>query len=72
MYVVCNYVFDLHCSEYRNKEFINEDSADNSMINYTQSKTFFFHKETSNPNVSESDTICTISIPMVVSRLEKQ
>lgn len=56
-----------HFREYRNKYF-NESNLleEGKVLEYTQLKTFHFSPETSQENASESDTICTLNIPLVV------
>ena len=43
-------------------------SADGSLLTYNQSRIFNFSPETSGAGLRETDTICTINIPLVVKR----
>ncbi|XP_003387595.1 PREDICTED: lysosome membrane protein 2-like [Amphimedon queenslandica] len=52
--------------EYRIKYFNTSDLLDgDNVLQYTQRKTFHFSSSTSQNNTSETDTICTINIPLV-------
>ena len=53
--------------EYRRKQFI-EFSPDQQFLKYNQTKVFYFDRDATDPRLSESDTICTINIPLIVCR----
>ena len=53
--------------EYRTKD-IAGFSDDKEQVTYTQKKVFYFDQDATGPNLTETDTICTINIPFIVSR----
>lgn len=58
----------LICSEHRAKTFT-DASQDPDQITYTQQKIFTFDGNKSGEGLSDTDTICTINIPLVVSAM---
>jgi len=52
--------------EYRTKTF-DDHSDDPDQIAYTQQKIFRFDENRTRAGLAETDTICTINIPLVVS-----
>lgn len=52
--------------ETRIKNILNT-SADGSLLTYNQTRIFNFSPETSGAGLRETDVICTINIPLVVS-----
>lgn len=44
-------------------------SVDGELLTYNQTRQFFFNQETTGEGLQESDTICTINIPLVVSKV---
>ena len=67
-----NYVHVL-CYDYRETRIktVLNTSADGSLLTYNQSRIFNFSPETSGAGLRETDTICTINIPLVVSAFTK-
>ena len=58
------------CRETRIKTVF-DTSADGSLLTFNQSRIFNFSPETSGAGLRETDTICTINIPLVVKRESK-
>ena len=69
MYIVNAFKnFFCYFREYRNKYFNESDLLeDETVLRYTQLKTFHFSSSTSQNGASEDDVICTINIPLIVS-----
>ena len=58
----------LFSSEFRVKHFNESDLLCNqTLLQYTQTKTFHFNQERSGEGLHEDDIICTINLPLVVS-----
>lgn len=56
----------LHGSEYRLKYFKKFTDSDTRLV-YNQTKTFYFNASASGGNLTESDRICTINLPLVAA-----
>lgn len=54
-------------SEHRTKKLI--ETTNQTELNYTQTKVFIIDSGKSGKGLSDSDKICTINIPLVVSAL---
>ena len=52
-------------------KYVLDTSQDESLLTYNQTRLFHFSPNTSSPEVSEDDTICTINLPLVVYILLK-
>ena len=54
------------CREFRTKN-LTKFSSDKLLLTYTQSKLFYFDQNATGENLAESDIICTVNIPYIVS-----
>ena len=62
-----NYCIYFPFSEHRTKKLI--ETNNQTELNYTQTKVFIIDSGKSGKGLSDSDKICTINIPLVVSAL---
>ena len=51
--------------EVRKKTILNV-STDRSLLTYNQTRLFHFSQETSGEGLTETDTICTVNLPLIV------